>query len=131
MKNRVDMSLNPTPVWDINIDAGAADIELDLRDFMIDDLSVDGGATSVEIVMGDLNTTSTIDINAGASSITIRIPRTTACELNSDAVLSSKNLDGFTKVSSGTFVTDNFSEAEKNIVINVDVAISSLTVKRY
>lgn len=131
IKNRVDMSLNPVPVWDMNIDVGAAEIDLDLRDFMIDELSIDGGASSIDVYMGELYATSTIDINAGASSIVVRIPETVACEVNSDAILSSKNLQGFKKVSSGTYITDNFSDAEKNIVINVDVAVSSLTVKRY
>jgi hypothetical protein len=59
------------------------------------------------------------------------IPKSVACEIDSESVLSSRNLDGFNKVSSGTYVTENFSEAEKNILINVDVAISSLNVKRY
>jgi hypothetical protein len=129
--NRVDMSINPTPVWDMNIDVGAAEIDLDLRDFMIDEISIDGGAASIDLFLGSLYTTTTVDIDAGASSIDIRIPESVACQVNSEAILSSKNLSGFTKVSPGTFVTDNFSDAEKNVVINVDVAVSSLTVKRY
>lgn len=131
ISNTVSMKLNPTPVWEMNIDVGAAEIDLDLSDFMVSKLILDGGASSVDIMLGDLYPATKVSIDAGASSITIRIPESAACELNTEAVLSSKNLRGFTKVTSGTYVTDNFSDAETNFVINVDVAISSLTVKRY
>jgi len=131
IRNEVNLSLNPTPVWDMNIDVGAAEIDLDLRDFQIKELNIDGGASSVDIYLGDLYTTTTVNINAGVTSITVRIPETAACELNTDAVLTAKNLDDFTKVTSGTYVTDNFEDAEKNFVINVEVAVSSLTIRRY
>lgn len=130
-KNEVEIKINPDPVWDIKIDVGAADMELDLRNFMVRDLDIDGGASALELLIGDKYEKTTVNIDAGASSIVIRIPEAVACELNTETVLSSRNLDHFTKVSDGTFVTDNFSDSEKNIIINVDVAVSSLTVKRY
>jgi len=131
LKNEVKILLNNEPVWDLNIDVGAADINMDLSDFKIRKVTIDGGASAIDLILGDLFDYTEVDIDAGASSIEIDVPETIACEVKSEAVLSSRNLEGFNKVSSGTYVTDNFSEAKKNIVINIDVAVSSIHVRRY
>lgn len=131
MKNEVELKLNQQPVWELDIDVGAADIELDLKKFKVSKLKIDGGASSIDLTVGNLYDLTDIKINAGATSLNIYIPEDAACELNTSTVLSSKNLEGFNEVSSGTYVSENFSEGTHNIIINVDVAISSLTVKRY
>jgi hypothetical protein len=131
LKNKVNIKLNPNPDWDVKVDVGAANIELDLASFKIRKLDIDGGASSINLRLGTLQPQSKIKINSGASSITIRVPREFACEVNTSTVLSSKNLEGFNKVGNGTYVTPDFSEKTKNIVIDVEAAVSSLTVERY
>lgn len=131
LKNNVTIKLNPYPDWDIKVDVGAANIELDLASFKIRKLDIDGGASSINLRLGTLQAESKIKINSGASSITIKVPREFACEVNTSTVLSSKDLEGFNKVGSGTYVTPDFSEKTKNIVIDVEAAVSSLTVERY
>jgi uncharacterized membrane protein len=129
LKNKVSIKLNPKPVWDIKVDVGAANIVLDLSSFKIQKLDIDGGASSINIRLGGLQADSKIKINSGASSITIKVPREFACEVST--VLSSKDLEGFDKVGSGTYVTPGFSDKTENIVIDVEAAVSSLTVERY
>jgi len=131
LKNRVTMKLNPNPVWNLKVDVGAANIDLDLSSFKIRKLDIDGGASSINVKLGNLQNESKIKINSGASSINIRVPEEFACEVNTSTVLSSKDLPGFNKVSNGTYVTPDFSEKTKNIVIEVDAAVSSLNVERY
>lgn len=131
LKNKVTIKLNPNPNWDINVDVGAANIELDLSSFKIQKLTIDGGASSINLRLGTLLAESKIKINSGASSITIRVPREYACEVNTSTVLSTKDLEGFNKVGNGTYVTPDFSDKTKNIVIDVEAAVSSLKVERY
>lgn len=131
LKNKVTIKLNPNPDWDVKVDVGAANIELDLASFKIRKLNIDGGASSINLRLGTLQAESKIKINSGASSITIKVPREFACEVNTSTVLSSKDLEGFNKVGNGTYVTPDFSEKAKNIVIDVEAAVSSLTVERY
>lgn len=131
MKNQVLMKLNPNPVWGIKVDVGAANIDLDLSAFKVGNLNIDGGASSINIRIGNLHDDCKMQINSGASSIHIRIPEEFACEVNTSTVLSSKDLDGFNKVSGGTYVTPDFADKTKNIVIDVEAAVSSLTVERY
>lgn len=131
LKNKVTIKLNPNPDWDVKVDVGAANIELDLASFKIRKLNIDGGASSINLRLGTLQPESKIKINSGASSITIKVPREFACEVNTSTVLSSKDLEGFNKVGNSTYVTPDFSEKAKNIVIDVEAAVSSLTVERY
>ena len=131
LKNRVAMKLNPNPVWDIKVDVGAANIEMDLSAFKINRLDINGGASSINIRLGNLQSESKIKINSGASSINIKVPEEFGCEVNTSTVLSSKDLQGFNKVSGGTYVTPDFSEKTKNIIIEVEAAVSSLNVERY
>jgi hypothetical protein len=99
--------------------------------FKIRKLDIDGGASSIDLRLGTLQAESKIKINSGASSINIKVPREFACEVNTSTVLSSKDLAGFNKVGNGTYVTPDFSEKSKNIIIDVEAAVSSLNVERY
>jgi hypothetical protein len=130
-KNRVTMKLNPNPVWDMKVDVGAANIDLDLSSFKIRKLDIDGGASSINIRLGNLQSECKLKINSGASSINISVPEEFGCEVNTSTVLSSKDLPGFNKVSGGTYVTPDFSDKSKNIIIEVEAAVSSLNVDRY
>lgn len=130
-KNRVTMKLNPNPVWDMKVNVGAASIDLDLSSFKIRKLDIDGGASSINIRLGNLQSESKLKINSGASSINIKVPEEFGCEVNTSTVLSSKDLPGFNKVSGGTYVTPDFSDKTKNIIIEVEAAVSSLNVERY
>jgi hypothetical protein len=131
LKNNVSLKLNPAPLWDLKIDVGAASIDMDLSEFKIRKLDIDGGASSINIRMGNKQDDGKVMINSGASSITIRVPQDVACEVRVKTVLSSKNLEGFDRVSDGTYVTPGFAESSKNLVIQIEAAVSSLQVERY
>lgn len=129
--HEVDIKLNPVLSWDIDIDAGAADIDLDLTPFIINKLNINGGATSLYIKLGERSDNINLVIETGVSSVLIKVPKEVACEVNSDSFLISKDLPGFDKVSKSTYVSPNFSSAEKNITIRFESGISSLRVIRY
>jgi hypothetical protein len=131
LKNRVAMKLNPNPVWDIKVEVGAASIDMDLSMFKVSKLDINGGASSINIRLGVLHDDCKIKINSGASSVTIKVPEEFACEVNTSTVLSSKDLKGFDKVADGTYVTPDFADKSKNIVIEIEAAVSSFIVERY
>jgi len=127
----VTIELNPKPIWDINLDAGASAVNYDLSAFKVRKVSLDGGAGSFKITLGDKYPIVKVDINAGASSITLRVPENTGCDLDITAVLSGKQLPGFNKVSNGHYRTGNFDTARNKIYLNVDAAVSSFRIERY
>jgi hypothetical protein len=129
--HEVELKLNEELLWDIDLDAGAADIKLDLSPFMIDDLKINGGATSIEIKLGDRSDNVEVDIETGVSSVVVKVPEDVACEVKTNSFLVTKDLPGFDKVSKSTYVSPNFSSASKNISITFESGISSLKVIRY
>jgi hypothetical protein len=131
MKNRVRMFLHPEPQWDLNVEAGAASIEFDLRPFIVRNLNLDAGAASVEIRLGSRADTCVVDIETGASSLTLYVPDDVGCEMHSESALSSKHITGFEKLGSGKYRTAGFEDATKIILIDVESGLSSITVKRY
>ena len=129
--HEVNIKLNPGLEWELEVDAGAADITLDLRDYVVSRLNVEGGATSMDIILGNKAHELTANIETGVSSVTIKVPEEVGCEINTDSFLVSKDIKGFDKVSKSTYVSPDFASAEKNITINFSSGISSLTVVRY
>lgn len=130
-KHKVSLHLNTEPVWDLNIDVGAASLEFDLSDFKVKNLDLDGGAASLDIILGKNYNETYVNIDAGASSIKISIPENSGCDLQISSVLSGKSINGFKKLEHGHYRTDNFTEAGNKIYIEVDAAVSSYEIDRY
>ena len=129
--NDVWLALNPGPVWNLNIDVGAASLEMDLSPFKTEKIDIDGGASKIELKIGDKLNNIKVNIDAGASAIIIKIPYESACELHTSTVLSAREIDDFNKIKSGLYQTPNFSDSANQIFIDIDAAISSLKVERY
>lgn len=129
--HKVNLSLNQEPVWDFNLDAGAAAVEFDLSEFKVKKLDLDGGAGSFHIKLGDLYPETLVTIDAGASSIEIDVPESSGCDLMISSVLSGKSINGFKKLEHGHYRTENFNDSIPKIFIEVDAAVSSYTITRY
>ncbi len=127
----ITIALNPVPLWDIDLNAGASSVNYDLSKFKVRKVSLDGGAGSFKITLGDKYPDVKVDIEAGASSLTLRVPENTGCDLDITAVLSGKHLPGFQKVSNGHYQTENYDKAKNKIHLNVDAAVSSFRIIRY
>lgn len=125
------LSLNEQPVWDLDIDVGAADMKMDLRPFKIESIEIDGGAAAIDIKVGDMMEETRVSIDAGASSIKIKIPESSACEVKFQTFLSSQELDDFIKIKKGLYQTPNFSSSANKIYIDVEAAVTSLKIVRY
>jgi len=128
---KIKLALNTEPIWDVDLDVGAAKLDFDLSKFKVKKLDLDGGATSCEIKLGDKYEKTYVNIDAGASEIIIKVPSTSGCDLNLSTVLSGRTISGFEKVDHGHYRTDNFDSAQNKIFITVDAAVSSYTITRY
>lgn len=129
--NKTSIKLNTHPVWNFNMDVGAAEIDLDFSPFKVSDIELNGGASSVKLRLGNLQKETRIDLETGASSIVVFIPEDAGCEVVTNTFLSNKNLNGFNKVRDKTYQTSNFSTAGQKISIKMDAAVSSIEVERY
>jgi hypothetical protein len=131
IQNYVRMRLSPEPVWEIDIDAGAAKIQLDVSPLKVRTVLVNSGASSITVRMGSRLDHSKVMVDAGASSIRLEVPEEVGCSLFVDAPLSSKSISGFTKTGEGLYETEDYRTAERRIEVTIDAGVSSLRVTRY
>jgi hypothetical protein len=131
IRNHAEVRLNPNPVWDLDFDVGAAKVRCDLTPFKVQNLNLDCGAADIDLRLGGRVSESTVKVNAGASSLRIAVPSDVGCEVVIDAPLSSKSIAGFTRVSKGRYQTENYSTATSHISIDIDAGVSSIRVERY
>jgi len=129
--NTATFKLNPKPEWEINVEAGATELDFDLTKFKIRKLKLDGGAADFNVKLGQPLRTTIVDVSTGMASVNISIPKNAACRITSDSGLSSHTFDGFTQKDDDSYETPGYSSAKNKIVISVDGGLSDFKVKRY
>ena len=130
-KNKIAVSLNPQPIWDLGFEVGAADVEFDFSGLKISDLNVEGGAAAIIITLGDAFNNTKVNIETGASSVKVKVPEKSGCDLQIKSVMSGKSINGFEKVDHGHYRTDNFDQAENKVYLVIETAVSSCSIIRY
>lgn len=131
IKNKLDISLNNKPIWDIDLKLGAAKADFDLSKFKVSRISLETGATKTRIRIGDKLDRVNVDVEMGAASLEIQIPEGFECKLTGEMVFITKEIPGFIKRASGYYTTPDYEFAEKKMMINVDGGVASLSIKRY
>lgn len=130
-RNRADVWLNSAPLWNLQMDVGAASADLDLTPFRVEELRLDAGASSLKVRLGDRSDETSVSIKTGASSTRIEVPESVGCEVRLHTALSGKQIRDFEKISSNRYQTSNFDSAKKKILITVEAGVSQITVSRY
>jgi hypothetical protein len=130
-RNRAEIRLNADPVWDINVDAGASSVDFDLRPYKIDQMEIKAGASSLNVRLGDRSDETRLRIQAGVSSIEVRVPENVGCEVRAHGGLTSKRIIGFESFGGGTYQTADFDASKKRIYVEIDAGVSGIRVSRY
>ncbi|MGD8781775.1 MAG: DUF5668 domain-containing protein [Ignavibacteria bacterium] len=131
IRNRLGIKLNDNPVWDLDFNIGAAKANFDLSDFKVRSLKINTGATDTDIIIGDLYEYVSINVEMGATSLEIDIPKGSGCKITGDMVLFAKSLEDFEKIDSDYYLTENYEEADKKINIKVYGGVSKFSITRY
>jgi hypothetical protein len=131
VSNNVNMKLNPNPIWDLDLNVGAAEVKFDLSGFKTRNLKIQGGASDIDIKIGAALPLTDMKLEAGAASIMIRIPEGAGCEIISNTFMASKDFKGFTKVANQKYQTPNFASSTKKIMINLQAGVARVDVVRY
>jgi len=129
--NKVEIGLNEKPSWDLDFEVGAADMELDLRNYKVGKVNLDAGASAIEVVLGEKSPLTRLSLNAGASSIQVKVPASSGCQIKSESFMISREFKGFTKKGDRTYETPGFETAANKIYIDVETAVSKIKVDRY
>lgn len=122
--------LNPDIPWEIDMNIGASKIIADFSEYNIKAIDLDAGAASVEMKLGSKAEIAKLNIDGGAMSLVLELPKEVACRLEADSFLSSSKFDGFTK-HDGVYLSDNYNNAKKKINIKIKGAFASYKILWY
>lgn len=123
---------NPQRLTKFSVEGGAASLEMNgLVNANFAEMSVAGGAASYKLnFAGKLQENATVRINAGASSVEIEVPASTAARVISETTIGSVNVgDGFTK-QQGAFCTQvAIAGGTPLLTIHVTVALGAIHLR--
>ncbi len=129
--NKVDLYLNEWPTWDIHLKMGAGEVDFDLSPYKVRYLQIDGGAADLNMKLGQQLALTEVKVKTGVASVKIEVPESSGCQIKTRTGLSSKDFKGFTKISEGLYESPNYAHSQHKILINFDGGLSSFEVKRY
>lgn len=130
-RNDIDITIDQQYPLSLSIDAGATDLKADLRDAIVNNLHLRLGASSNDITLGEKSPNANITIDAGASSITIHIPESSAIILDASATVGSVEADSLTRRGDGVYVSDNYEDDANAVDIKATIGAGSLKIKQY
>ncbi len=127
---RWDVRLSTLPRASIDVDAGASDLYLDLRDMNVSVVSVDGGAADIEILApvdaGHVN----INIDVGAASIVVIIPDHVGARIDADVGLSDLDIDEARFPRTGdVYQSRDFETSANRVDLEIDAGASSIEIR--
>ena len=125
-----DVALSRSPRLAIDIDGGAANIRLNLRDLRVAELDLDIGAADVEVTLPANAGETTVSVDAGAADIEISVPEGVAAKIDAARGLSSLEVDTsrFPRTDGG-YASPNFASAQNRVTIDLRVGVSSVKVR--
>jgi len=129
--NDVDLRLNKKPEWNIAMNMGAGEVNLDLEEYKLRSFRFDGGAASIDLKVGSLLPIADVTVKTGVAEVKINIPEASGCRIKTKTGLSAKDFPGFIKIDNGNYETANYKTSTKKIFINLDGGLSSFEVNRY
>lgn len=129
--NSATIKLNKNPQWDINIKAGATELDFDLAQFKIRNLIINGGAASFHVKLGQPVAQTNVEVSTGVSEVEIKVPANAACRITSNSGLSSNEFNGFDKKADNSYETQGYDAAVNKISIHLKGGVSDFKVVKY
>lgn len=129
--NKVNFRLNTAPIWTINLKLGAGESDLDFTNYRVRTFTFNGGASALDLKFGATLPIVDVDVKSGVADIKIKVPKSVGCRITAKTGLSSKDFDGFDKISDNVYETSNYKTSTNKIFIKLDGGLSNFEVDRY
>jgi hypothetical protein len=130
--NDWNLKLNEIVPVELVLETGAVDAKADLKNVNLRLFEVKSGASSYEIMLGDKSDLVKGEISLGASSLKLKVPKSSGIKITADAGVSSNNFSngGLTK-KDNIYETADYDKAAKKIDIKLKTGASSIELERY
>ncbi len=125
-----NIKLSPTVPLDLDVNAGASKVALDLEGLQVSSLKLDVGASDTTVIFPAKGPSTNVEIDAGAAHVRVVIPEGVATRIDVSSAASSVNVPGarFTK-KGDSYETQGYSTAERKLTINLDAGAASIDVE--
>ena len=122
-----DLALNDTVALELDLDSGANQAHIDLRDLNITSLDLDGGASETRLVL-PARGRSRADLDIGAASMDITIPDGVSARIKIDHGLSEVKIDGRFPRVGGVYKSPDFETAANAVDMDIDAGAASIRI---
>ncbi len=125
-----NIHLSPSLAWDLDVESGAVDGELDLSGLPLDNLNIKVGAGNITVRLGDNGADVQMRVEAGAANMKILVPEDTGLDIRMNGVLANTNLRdlGWPQVN-GRYRSPLYDRAMSRVKLDIDVAVGNFTVE--
>ena len=114
---------------DIRVETGASDLDLDLRELNVQSLNVDGGAADIDVVLPANAGRTTAEFSIGAADLDITVPAGVAARIDFEGGVSSLNIDESRFPKQGDrYVSPDFESAANRVTIKIEAGVSDITI---
>ena len=115
---------------DLQVDGGAGEFIIDLRDVRVTNANINVGAAQLTVTLPKPTAGVTIDVNAGASSIIIEVPDGVEAQVTTKgALLTLRSSNSRVTASGNSAQTSGYSSATARVTVRVTAGVSSVTIR--
>jgi len=122
----VDLQLSSRVPFDITTHTGKIDATLDFSSLNVEHLFIESGASSLNVMFGNVASKAEVEVNVGASSVTLSAPEGVGVRMTFSSGISSTSLTGLEKVDETTYASKDFDQSSKQIFIHIQSGVSSI-----
>jgi hypothetical protein len=128
-KNNLDAKITSEIPVNLSLDAGAASLDLDLTNIKLRELDINAGASSINLLLGNqVRNGGRITIDAGASSIEIKVPKEIGAQVKLESPLSSKTFRNFNQTQNNLYQSEGYTDKTTQIEIIINAGVSSISI---
>jgi hypothetical protein len=124
------LRFTPSIPLELEVDAGAGNVLLDLRDLKVTQLEVDGGAGRTDITFPAAAAFTRASVSAGVGDIIVHIPENVGARIRIDKALASVRVESARFSRSGDdYVSTNYHTAENKLELDLETAVGAITIR--
>ena len=131
--NDVDLRLNRKPEWNIMMNMGAGEVNLDMADYKLRSFRFDGGAASIDLKVGSLLPVTDVTVKTGVADVKINIPEGSGCRIKTKTGLSAKDFTVYSidlRSSNGELISVHLKITQSAVKIDKNLFRCSLVIGR-
>jgi hypothetical protein len=124
------LRLSPAVAYNLQVESGASELNLDLRTLQVTGLRIEAGASAVKVVLPEAAGRTTATVKAGAAGVDITVPEGVAARIHNNGGLSGTSIDEarFPRVGN-YYQSPDFATAANRVEISIETGISGVTVR--